>query len=60
MRYFIIENDVIVNVILAETKEIAETVTGLKAIKTTDKSVKNADRGYIYNPTTKKYEAPSE
>ena len=60
MRYFIIENDVIVNVILAETKEIAEAVTGLKAIKTTDKSVKNADRGYIYNSQTKKYEAPSE
>ena len=44
----------------AMAAEIAETVTGLKAIKTTDKSVKNADRGYIYNSQTKKYEAPSE
>jgi len=58
MKYFIVENDVIVNAILAETKGIAEQVTGLKAIKATDSSVKNAGRGFIYNPATKKYEAP--
>ena len=30
--FFIVENDVIVNVIVAETQEIAEQVTGLVAI----------------------------
>ena len=34
-NYAIIENDVVTNVIVAESKEIAEEVTGLEAIETT-------------------------
>jgi len=58
MKYYIIQNKTIVNFILAESKEIAEQVTQLKAIAHTDKSVEGASIGYTYNTKTKKYEAP--
>jgi hypothetical protein len=39
--FHIVENGVIVNVILADTKEIAELVTGLSAINSDDPAVKD-------------------
>lgn len=33
-NYAIIENDVVINVIVAESKEIAEEVTGLEVVET--------------------------
>lgn len=33
--YFIIDNDKIINIILAESQEIAEAVTGMSAIEAT-------------------------
>lgn len=35
MNYLIVQNDKVVNVIIADTKEIAEEVTGLEAIEAT-------------------------
>lgn len=35
MKYAIIENDKVVNVILADSQEIAEQATGLEALETT-------------------------
>lgn len=43
--FYIIENDEIVNIILADTKEIAEAVTGLSAIASDDSSVAGATIG---------------
>jgi hypothetical protein len=43
--YYIIEKNEIVNIILAETKEIAEQVTGLEAIEFDDNSVAGATIG---------------
>jgi hypothetical protein len=34
-NYAIIENDAVINVIVAESKEIAEQVTGTEAVETT-------------------------
>jgi len=57
--YYIIEKNEIVNIILAETKEIAEQVTGLEAIEFDDNSVAGAiigakldtKSGVYVNPT---------
>jgi hypothetical protein len=38
MNYAVIEDGVVTNIILADTKEIAEEVTGLTCIKYTDKN----------------------
>ena len=37
MNFAIIENNKVINVILADSKEIAEQVTGLQAVETTGK-----------------------
>ena len=34
-NYFIIDNNKIINIILAESQEIAETVTGMSAVEAT-------------------------
>lgn len=58
--YYIIENDKVVNIILADTKEIAEVVTGLVAIDSEDSSVANAIIGAKFDATTGTYVNPTE
>lgn len=58
MKFYIIQDKTIVNFILAESEEIAEEVTQLKAIEHTHESVIGASKGFRYNSKTKKYESP--
>tara|TARA_R110000824_G_scaffold346417_4_gene533261 strand:- start:599 stop:793 length:195 start_codon:yes stop_codon:yes gene_type:complete len=56
--FFIVENDVIVNVIVADTKEIAEQVTGLLAIDSENPTVANASRGAVFDAEQNLYINP--
>lgn len=56
--YYIIENNKIVNAILADTKQIAESVTGLVAIDSEAPSVVNATIGAKFDVTTNTYITP--
>jgi len=56
--YYIIENNKIINFILADTKEIAESVTGLTAIISTDASVEGAIIGAEFDEATGIYKNP--
>ena len=56
--FHIIENDKVVNVILADTKEIAELVTGLTAIDSNDPSVKKTYVGATLDKSTGVYVNP--
>jgi len=56
--FFIVENDVIVNVILADTKEIAEQVTGLVAIDSENPIVAGAVRGAVFDAEQNLYITP--
>ena len=56
--FHIIENDKVVNIILADTREIAETVTGLTAIDSEDSSVENADVGATLDKASGVYVNP--
>lgn len=58
--YYIIDNNKVVNIILADTKEIAESVTGLVAIDSEDSSVANATIGAEFDATTGTYVNPIE
>ena len=62
MKYYIIQNKTIVNFILAESKEIAEQVTQLKAIAHTDKSVEGHLSGtpITLRPKNTKHPKPSK
>jgi hypothetical protein len=57
--YYIIENDTVVNIILADTKEIAEKVTGLEAIASDDSSVAGATIGAKLDTKSKVYVNPT-
>jgi hypothetical protein len=48
-NFAVIENDVVVNVIIADNKQIAETITGLTCIEYAD--VHDAGIGWAYNGT---------
>lgn len=57
MAYFaIVENDVVTNVIVADNKELAETITGLTCIQYND--VQDAGIGWAYDGS--KFIAPEQ
>jgi hypothetical protein len=56
--YYIIQDETVVNIILADTKEIAEKVTGLEAIASDDSSVAGANIGAKLDSKSKKYVNP--
>lgn len=58
MIWFIAENGVLVNMILADSKEIAEAVTGLTAIAFDDESVAGASIGAKLDSKTGVYVNP--
>lgn len=58
-NYAIIENEEITNVIVADTVEIAEQVTGLQAVITTDDLVRGAGRGATFDAELGFYVSPS-
>ena len=49
-KFAVINNEIVTNVIIADTKEIAEQVTGLTCVEYTDKNP--AGVGWIYNGST--------
>jgi hypothetical protein len=49
-NYAVVQNDKVVNVIIADSKEIAEEVTGLLCVEYTDESP--AGIGWTYNGST--------
>ena len=57
-RFFIADKNIIVNVIVADTKQIAEQVTGLTAIESGDFEVIGANKGATFDPTLKFYVNP--
>ena len=56
--FCIVDNDVIVNVIVADTQEIAEQVTGLVAIDSDNPIVAGASRGAVFDPDQNLYINP--
>lgn len=52
--FAVIENNIVTNIVVAETKEIAETVTGLTCVEYTSESP--AGIGWTYDGST--FEAP--
>jgi hypothetical protein len=57
--YYIIQDETVVNIILADTKEIAEKVTGLEAIAFDDNSVAGANIGAKLDTKSKVYVNPT-
>jgi len=57
--YYIIQDETVVNIILADTKEIAEKVTGLDAIASQDTSVASASIGAKLDTKSKVYVNPT-
>lgn len=57
--FHIIENETVSNIILADTKEIAEQVTGLQAIASDDESVIGASIGFVWDEATGKFVNPN-
>lgn len=57
-RFHIIDNETVSNIILADTKEIAEQVTGLQAIASDDDSVAGASIGAKLDSKSNKYVNP--
>ena len=45
-NYAVIENNIVVNVIVADTKEIAEEVTGLTCAETTSGNIAHIGLGF--------------
>jgi hypothetical protein len=56
MNIAIIENGIVVNTIVCESVELAESITGLTAVEYTDE--KPAGINWTYNSTTKKFKSP--
>jgi hypothetical protein len=54
--FAVIKNDIVVNVIVSEEKEIAETVTGLTCIEYTKND--NVGLGCFYNSNTNQFTRP--
>jgi hypothetical protein len=55
MNYAVINNNTVINIIVADTQEIAELITGQSCIEYTDETPVNI--GWVYNGTT--FEAPA-
>lgn len=56
MNIAIIEDNIVVNIILCESIELAESITGLTAIEYTDENL--AQVGWTYNNITNKFRSP--
>jgi len=57
MNIAIIEDGIVVNIILCESIELAESITGLTAIEYTDENL--AQVGWTYNNITNKFRSTS-
>lgn len=60
MRFFIVQDEKIVNIILADSQEIAELVTGLTAIAEGDAKVQGSDIGFVWNEASGQYVMPED
>lgn len=58
-RFVIVNNNVIENFILAETKEIAEGVTGLTAYDSDDPKVQGANVGFVWDEQSGVFVSPN-
>lgn len=56
MNIAIIENGIVINTIICESIELAESITGLTAVEYTDTN--SAGIGWTYNSTTEKFRPP--
>lgn len=56
MNIAIIENGIVVNTIICESIELAESITGLTAVEYTDEDP--AGIGWTYNSTTGEFRSP--
>jgi hypothetical protein len=56
MNIAIVENGIVVNTIICESIELAESITGLTAVEYTDTNPAGID--WTYNSTTKKFKSP--
>ena len=54
--FAIIENSIVVNTIVCETKQLAESITGLTCVEYTVSDPAGID--WTYNSTTKKFRSP--
>lgn len=54
-KFFIHDEQTLLNCIMAETKELAERLTGLYAISVNDKTVEGACLGAQYDSTLNKF-----
>jgi hypothetical protein len=55
-QFAVVEDNIVTNVIVADTKLIAQTVTGLTCIEYTDSD--NVAISSVYNPDTKVFSTP--
>lgn len=60
MRFFMVQEEKIVNIILAESQEIAEIVTGLSAIAEGDSKVQGSDIGFVWDEASGQYVMPEQ
>lgn len=58
MKFYVVDAGIIVNLIVAESKEIAESITGLLAIDVDDASVAEAGVGAVYDDKLDLYVYP--
>jgi len=56
MNIAIIENGIVVNTIVCESVELAESITGLTAVEYTDENPAGID--WTYNNTTEEFRSP--
>lgn len=47
MKFAVIENNVVINTVVADSVEIAETITGATCVEYTDENVAHIGLGYV-------------